>query len=48
MNQKKPEEPQPDPGVDLNDPALVEALARMLYEAEKRRERTNRLRDPDR
>ena len=28
--------------------ALVEALARLLYEAEKRRERTSRLRDPDR
>jgi len=36
------------PSVDLNNPALVQALARLLYEAEQRRERIRKLRDPDR
>ena len=48
MSQNTPEEPRENTGVDLDDPALIEALARLLYEAEKRRERTDRLRDPDR
>ena len=48
MSQNKPVEPQASPVVDLDDPALIEALARLLYEAEKRRERTSRLRDLDR
>lgn len=44
----KAPEPKKAVDVDLADPALVERLAKLLHEAEKRAERTRSLRSLDR
>jgi hypothetical protein len=47
---RKPKAPPPKRAVDVDmaDPALVERLAKLLHEAEKRAERTRSLRSLDR